>query len=58
MRKRNMKAVVALNNFWEWSGGFEQFLQWEGIETPDSFDFYQNVKANDHFKKFINDVIS
>ena len=53
-----MKAVVALNNFWEWSGGFEQFLQWEGIETPDSFDFYQNVKANDHFKKFINDVIS
>jgi len=58
MRKREMKAVVVLNNFWEWSGGFEQFLMWEGIDKPDSFDFYTHKAANDHFKKFISDVLS
>lgn len=28
MGKRNMKAVVCLNNFWPWSGGFAQYYQW------------------------------
>jgi mannan endo-1,4-beta-mannosidase len=28
MGKRNMKAVMVLNNFWEWSGGFGQYLVW------------------------------
>jgi mannan endo-1,4-beta-mannosidase len=31
MRKRNMKAVIFLSNNWEWSGGFLQYLQWNGI---------------------------
>ena len=48
-----MKAVVTLSNFWEWSGGFEQLLMWQGIEKPDSFDFYTHKEANDHFKIFI-----
>lgn len=26
--KRDMKAVVVLNNFWMWSGGFSQYLMW------------------------------
>ncbi|MCZ2390878.1 MAG: beta-mannosidase [Acidobacteria bacterium] len=30
MRKRNMRAVVYLSNNWEWSGGFQQYLLWEG----------------------------
>ncbi|HCT23940.1 MAG TPA: beta-mannosidase, partial [Chitinophagaceae bacterium] len=28
MRKRNMKAVVVLNNFWPWSGGMAQYRVW------------------------------
>ncbi len=28
--KRNMKAVLYFSNTWEWSGGFGQYLQWNG----------------------------
>lgn len=28
--RRNMKAVLFLTNTWEWSGGFGQYLQWNG----------------------------
>ena len=28
MEKRDMKAVVYLNNAWEWSGGYGQYLEW------------------------------
>jgi len=31
MGKRNMKAVVFLSNNWEWSGGFQQYLMWNGL---------------------------
>lgn len=31
MAKRNMKAVLYLSNNWEWSGGFLQYLQWNGV---------------------------
>lgn len=35
MGKRNMTAVVCLNNFWPWSGGFAQYHQWfAGGEIP------------------------
>jgi len=30
MDKRNMKAVIFLSNNWEWSGGFLQYLNWNG----------------------------
>jgi len=30
MGKRNMKAVLFLSNNWEWSGGFLQYLRWNG----------------------------
>jgi mannan endo-1,4-beta-mannosidase len=30
MGKRNMTAVVCLNNFWPWSGGFAQYHRWFG----------------------------
>jgi mannan endo-1,4-beta-mannosidase len=30
MGKRGMKAVVFLSNNWEWSGGFQQYLDWNG----------------------------
>ena len=32
--KRNMKAVLYLNNSWEWSGGYSVYLQWAGYGTP------------------------
>ena len=31
MNKRNMKAVLFLSNNWEWSGGFLQYLNWNGL---------------------------
>ena len=31
MRKRGMKAVIFLSNNWEWSGGFQQYLTWNGL---------------------------
>jgi mannan endo-1,4-beta-mannosidase len=30
MRKRDMRAVLFLSNNWEWSGGFMQYLNWNG----------------------------
>ena len=31
MGKRDMKAVLFLSNNWEWSGGFLQYLNWNGL---------------------------
>ena len=42
MKKRKMKAIVTLNNFWDWSGGFEQYLQWFGIKDKNPYKFYTN----------------
>jgi mannan endo-1,4-beta-mannosidase len=54
MRKRQMKAVLVLGNFWEWSGGLGQYLVWSGfadrIPYPPpldgDFDTYQQFVAN------------
>lgn len=74
MRKRNMYAVVCLNNFWAWSGGMAQYVQWhsqESIPYPppqpggnwDTYQkytakFYSNKAATEHFNKFINFIIN
>ena len=34
MGKRDMLAVLYLNNSWEWSGGYGQYLQWAGYGNP------------------------
>jgi mannan endo-1,4-beta-mannosidase len=31
MGKRGMRAVIFLSNNWEWSGGFQQYLIWNGV---------------------------
>ena len=49
MGKRGMKAVVALNNFWEWSGGFEQYLEWAGAESTDPYFFYNCTRCQQHY---------
>lgn len=46
MGKRNMVAVLYLNNSWEWSGGYGQYLEWAGygkapIPAIDGWDKYQ-----------------
>ncbi|MBC8024834.1 MAG: hypothetical protein H7Y89_02485 [Steroidobacteraceae bacterium] len=38
MAKRDMKAVLCLNNFWQWSGGMAQYAAWfnnEPVLDPD-----------------------
>jgi mannan endo-1,4-beta-mannosidase len=35
MGKRDMKAVMVLNNYWQWSGGMGQYVSWsEGTPIP------------------------
>ena len=39
MSKRGMKAVVPINNYWEWSGGFGQYVEWHGGDFEDPLSF-------------------
>lgn len=46
MGKRNMSAVLYLNNSWEWSGGYGQYLEWAGygkapVPAIDGWDAFQ-----------------
>ncbi|MFH4967689.1 beta-mannanase [Gaetbulibacter sp. M240] len=49
MRKRNMYAILYLNNNWNWSGGMAQYLKWNGygdipkpLTDEYTWDDYQN----------------
>jgi mannan endo-1,4-beta-mannosidase len=55
MNKRKMKAIMCLNNFWNWSGGMGQYLVWaqaaKSIPYPPphpagSWSEYQTFTAN------------
>lgn len=36
MGKRNMRAILFLSNYWQWSGSFAQYVRWvTGDEIPD-----------------------
>lgn len=55
MRKRNMYAILYLNNNWIWSGGMSQYLEWNGYGTvpnpflPEySWDEYMNYTKQFH----------
>lgn len=59
MRKRNMRAVVTLNNFWEWSGGFGQINEWyNGSFSSYPTNFYSDKKLTDHLKDFIKVIVN
>lgn len=74
MGKRNMKAVLFLNNYWDWTGGMSQYVSWaENVEIIDptansdmSWDdymvfsarFYTNEKAQERFKKYIKTIVN
>lgn len=70
--KLNMKIVFVLNNNWEWSGGFGQYLDWAGYPNPilpktsnwdwDNYcgyisQFYTCNNCNLWFQKFINKIV-
>jgi mannan endo-1,4-beta-mannosidase len=73
MKKRDMKAVIYLNNYWNWSGGMGQYVTWADPElassvpyNPDrkweremtlSSYFYSDQRAQDNFKKYIAAVV-
>lgn len=44
LERRDMKAVLYLNNSWEWSGGFGAYLEWAGagpVAMPSPWDEFQ-----------------
>ena len=53
MRRRDMTAVVVLNNFWPWSGGMAQYNLWTGADSipyppphgKGTWDSYQKYTA-------------
>jgi mannan endo-1,4-beta-mannosidase len=52
MGKRQMTAVIVLNNFWQWSGGMGQYVRWN---SPDSIP-YPPPHSNgdwDRFQKYV-----
>lgn len=69
--KRNMLAVLYLNNSWEWSGGYSIYLQWAGMgKAPvlfsdgwDKFqpyvkEFTRNDSAQALFAKHVDFIVN
>lgn len=66
MGKRDMKAILYLNNAWEWSGGYSVYLQWSGkgkapIPSVDGWPAYmdyvrQYMKCKEAQELFANHV--
>ena len=72
MAKRDIKAVIYLNNFWEWSGGMMTYLYWTNggryinmndpahpwPEFPDmSSEFYGHAAAVRMFDDYVRAVV-
>lgn len=73
MGKRNMRGVLILNNFFQWTGGMAQYVSWatgepipypeHGAHTWDEFQdfssrFYTLEKAQSLFEQFLRTVIN
>ncbi len=71
MGKRDMKAILFLNNSWEWSGGYGQYLEWAGygkavIPAVDGWpayldyasQFVQSDSAKALFANYVDDMIT
>ncbi|AKC86242.1 glycoside hydrolase 5 family protein [Pseudoxanthomonas suwonensis] len=49
MARRDMKAVLYLNNFWQWSGGMSQYVSWatgEPVFDPDTTGDWNGFMQN------------
>jgi mannan endo-1,4-beta-mannosidase len=73
MKKRDMHAVIYLNNYWEWSGGMAVYNKWFNngkVMDPYNLEhgwvafmdytasFYKNEKANEYFRKYIKKIVT
>jgi len=73
MEKRNMKAVLFLNNYWVWSGGMAQYVSWiEDKAVPNPFleqynwvefmnfsaRFYSNKEAVKYFRNYVKVLLN
>lgn len=73
LRKRDMHAVLYLNNYWQWTGGMAQYHAWfrnESVPDPDdpkigygkfmdySAEFYRNEEAITQFQKYLFYIIN
>jgi mannan endo-1,4-beta-mannosidase len=73
MAKRDMKAVLYLNNFWQWSGGMSQYVAWFGGKPVAEIDpdltgdwntfmdnsaaFYRHPGAQEAFRAVVRQLI-
>lgn len=72
MAARDMKAVIYVNNFWDWSGGMPAYLNWVGNGPwfqqgdpahpwPEFADysarFYSDEKANVLFRRYLTGLV-
>ena len=72
MAQRGMKAVIYLNNFWDWSGGMPAYLRWTGNGEwfqqgdpahpwPEFADysarFYGDAKAQALFQHYVRALV-
>ncbi len=73
MAKRDMVAVIFLNNYWVWSGGMAQYVSWlDGEPVPNPFlkqytwhdymefsaRFYTHAEANSAYRRYIEMLIN
>src|SRR6476619_3902838 len=72
MAKRDMKAVLYLNNFWQWSGGMSQYLSWfngKPVLDPDvtgnwnefmdnSAAFYRDPQSQEAFRFAVKQLLT
>ena len=71
LAERNMKAVLYINNSWEWSGGYGMYLEWAGagkalIPAESGYGpfmesvsrFVTNEKAKELFYDHVKHVVS
>jgi mannan endo-1,4-beta-mannosidase len=72
MGKRDMKAVIFLNNYWQWSSGMSQYVTWvtgQPIIDPDVFgdwngfmqmsaSFYRLEEAQALYRNYLSAVVN
>lgn len=52
LERRDMTAILFLNNAWEWSGGFGIYLEWTGMgEAPESNTWNEFQQYHSQFTK-------
>lgn len=73
MAARDLKAVIYLNNFWEWSGGMGTYLSWVNggrfvdLGDPEqpwpayplfTMQFYESEAANARYRDYVKAVVT